>query len=214
MDLENDLTLAIHLKMTGQLIWKPPVNTPDKHTRFLLRFCRTENELHFQDMRKFGFISIFASSNEADIPWLASLGPEPLEIDYPSFSKLFTNRKKPLKSLLLDQEFLAGIGNIYADEILFRAKIHPQKKADLLSEKDKKRLWQSMRLVLTEAINLKGSSIRNYRDSDGVRGNFQNFHRVYGREGLPCPECRTKISRIRLGGRSSFFCPQCQKLQK
>lgn len=212
IDLEGDLTLAFHLKMTGRLIWKSAENISDKHTRLIIKFHRTENELHFQDMRKFGFIYLFSTSKELETPWISSLGPEPLKIKYAAFSNLFRSRKRPVKCLLLDQKFLAGIGNIYADEILFRAKIHPKQKSCSLSERDKKKLWRSMRRVLFEAVELRGSSVRNYIDSNGERGAFQDFHRVYGREGLPCLECGTKIRRIRLGGRSSFFCPQCQKL--
>ena len=116
--------------------------------------------------------------------------------------------------MLLNQNFIAGIGNIYADEILFQAKIHPLTSASYLSVKDKEMLWRAMRDVLRDAIEKRGSSIRDFEDPEGIPGGFQNYHQVYGRRGLPCRLCGEKIERLRLGGRSSFFCPRCQKLRR
>jgi len=116
-----------------------------------------------------------------------------------------------LKSLLLDQRFLAGIGNIYADEILFEARLHPLTVPSSLKVKETARLWAAVQSVLKKAIAAGGSSIRDYKDADGMDGLFQNEHRVYGRKGRPCPRCGTKVRRLVIGGRSSFFCPRCQR---
>jgi formamidopyrimidine-DNA glycosylase len=142
---------------------------------------------------------------------LSQLGPEPMEIERDKFADLFRGRKARIKSLLLDQTFLAGIGNIYADEILFRAKIHPSLPAASLTAEDLFRIWSAMNHILRSAIAHRGSSIRDFVDTDGRDGEYQKQHQVYGREGLSCPECAHKISRLRISGRSSYVCPVCQK---
>lgn len=214
IDFERNLSLLIHLKMTGQLLFYPREEPLDKHTHFILSFKDKNNELRFRDVRKFGFISCLRSFDVSRADELKDLGPEPLEIDFPYFKKLFHGRKARLKSLLLNQNFIAGIGNIYADEVLFLAKLHPLTPASHLSDDDLKRLLKAMRNVLRKAIIHKGSSIRTFTNAEGKRGNFQDYHQVYGRESLFCFICREKIKRLRLGGRSSFFCPRCQKEKK
>jgi len=197
IDFERDLSLLIHLKMTG-----------------ILSFKDENNELRFRDVRKFGFISCIRNLNVYCADELKNLGPEPLEIDFPLFKKLFQGRKARLKGLLLNQNFIAGIGNIYADEILFQSKLHPLTPASHLGHDDLKRLLKAMREVLKKAIIHKGSSIRTFTNAEGKRGKFQDYHQVYGRESLSCFICGEKIKRLRLGGRSSFFCPRCQKEKK
>jgi formamidopyrimidine-DNA glycosylase len=211
IEFERNLILLIHLKMTGQLLFYPREESLDKHTHFILSFKDENNELRFRDVRKFGFISCIRNLDISCVDELKNLGPEPLEIDFSFFKKLFQGRKARLKSLLLNQNFIAGIGNIYADEILFQAKLHPLTHASHLGSDDLKRLLKAMRDVLRKAIIHKGSSIRSFTNAEGERGKFQNYHQVYGRESLFCFVCGEKIKRLRLGGRSSFFCPRCQK---
>lgn len=214
IDLEKELSFLIHLKMTGQLLFYPREEPLDKHTHFVLSFKDENNELRFRDVRKFGFISCLRTFNASCADELENLGPEPLEIKFPAFKKLFQSRKARLKSLLLNQNFIAGIGNIYADEILFKAKLHPLTPASHLGDDDLKRLLMAMRDVLRKAIIHRGSSIRSFTNDEGKRGEFQDYHQVYGRESLSCFICGKKIERLRLGGRSSFFCPRCQKEKK
>jgi formamidopyrimidine-DNA glycosylase len=211
IDCEGDLSLLFHFKMTGQLLFYPREEPLDRHTHFILSFKGKNIELRFRDVRKFGFISLVRASEALFQDELKGLGPEPLEIDFARFRRLFAGRKGRLKSLLLNQNFIAGIGNIYADEILFQAKIHPLTSASCLGEDDLRQLWRAMRNVLRKALSHKGSSIRDFRDAEGRRGQFQNFHLVYGRESLACYTCGGRVSRIRLGGRSTFFCPGCQE---
>jgi formamidopyrimidine-DNA glycosylase len=213
IDCEGNLSLIIHLKMTGQLIFYSKDEPLDKHTHFVLFFKGRSEELRFRDVRKFGFISCRRTSDLDSSGELRQLGPEPLEMDFPCFCRLFQGRTARLKSLLLNQNFLAGIGNIYSDEILFEAKVHPLTPASCLREKELKLLWRAMRSVLERAIRYKGSTIRDFTDAEGRKGGFQNRHQVYGRESLPCFICGASVARFRLGGRSSFFCPECQKVR-
>lgn len=212
LDCEGDLTLLIHLGMTGQLFCAFPDQPMDKHTHFLLSFENFRQELRFRDVRKFGFLSCLFSNQAFGQNRLVRLGPEPLEIEYRDFVFLFKGRKARLKSLLLDQSFIAGIGNIYADEILFQAQLHPLQSSRSLGKAELKRLWRAVRNVLRHAIEHKGSSIRDYRDSKSQKGRFQDYHLVYGKESSPCSVCGQKIVRIRINGRSSFYCPNCQPL--
>lgn len=213
IDCEGNLSLIIHLKMTGQLIFYTKDEPLDKHTHFVLFFKGQSEELRFRDVRKFGFICCRQTLDPDSIDELRQLGPEPLEIDFTRFCRLFQGRTARLKSLLLNQNFLAGIGNIYSDEILFKAKKHPLLSASCLEESDLRLLWKAMRSVLKKAIRYKGSTIRDFTDAEGQKGNFQYRHQVYGRESLPCFICGAPIVRLRLGRRSSFFCPECQKVR-
>ncbi len=206
---EGGRTLIFHLKMTGQFLFAGPGSAPDKHTRLVIPLAGRGIELHFNDIRKFGFVCCAGPSSPA--PEIEALGPEPLETGFPAFARLMKSRRGAVKALLLNQKAIAGIGNIYADEMLFRAGIHPLSSGASLGEDKVRALWKSMRAVLRQAIARKGSSIRDYTDPDGEPGDFQELHRVYGREGEKCLRCATPIRRIRVGGRSSFFCPRCQK---
>jgi formamidopyrimidine-DNA glycosylase len=214
IDFERNLSLLIHLKMTGQLLFCPREEPLDKHTHFVLSFKDEKNELRFRDVRKFGFISCLRTFDVSCADELKNLGPEPLEIKLFQFKKLFQGRKARLKSLLLNQYFISGIGNIYADEILFQAKLHPLVPASHIGDEDLKRLLKAVRGILRRAIIHKGSSIRSFTNDEGKTGEFQDYHKVYGRESLSCFICGEKIRRLRLGGRSSFFCPRCQKEKK
>jgi formamidopyrimidine-DNA glycosylase len=210
IDGEGGWALLFHLKMTGLLLLENPAIPPGKHARLVLKFEKSDRELRFHDIRRFGFLRCLAGGSGCVSPELDALGPEPLDIAPETFVRLFAGRRGSLKPLLLDQRFIAGIGNIYADEILHRARLHPRTPVQRLDRRGLRTLRKAVISVLEEAIRRKGSSIRDYADPDGRPGEFQEFHRVYGREGEPCRKCGTKILRIRVGGRSSFFCPSCQ----
>ncbi len=208
---EGGLSFAFHLKMTGGFQFVPKGASPDKQTRLIFTFRGVTPDLHFRDTRKFARLYALRTEAVAGFPSIAALGPEPLEVSLEDFARLIRRRKGRLKSLLLNQAFLAGIGNIYADEILFRSRLHPLRKASTLRQEEIECLWESIRFVLRRAIARGGSSIRDYADSEGRRGSFQESHRVYGREGEPCAGCEGLIVRRVIGGRASFFCPKCQK---
>ena len=214
MECQGPLYLIFHLKMTGRLLWTTRSTPRDKHTHLALSFKRRTHELRFRDVRKFGFVRCLEASNPLECEELRRLGPEPLELDLGSFARLFLGRKGRMKSLLLDQTFLAGIGNIYADEMLFEAGLHPLTPASSLTNAQKKRLWTAMRNVLRRAIAAGGSTIRDFKNADGADGLFQQEHRVYGRESLPCRRCGAKIRRLKIGARTSHFCPRCQRRRR
>jgi formamidopyrimidine-DNA glycosylase len=199
--------LYIHLGMTGQLTLREPGYpvAPHTHGFFALDDGR---ELRYTDIRRFGRIRLVVASRAADFQSL--LGFEPLEITLEEFRARFGGRRARIKALLLDQRVLRGLGNIYADESLFRARIHPARLAWNLTESQMAALYHAVREVLTTAIRLRGSSISDYVDSEGNRGGFQRLHRVYQREGKPCVCCAAKIRRVIVASRSSYFCPHCQ----
>jgi len=192
----------VHLGMTGSLRVCPQDAQVEKHTHAILRLA-SGRELRFVDPRRFGRLSV--------IEKFEAPGAEPLQIPFADFARLFRNRKTPIKSALLNQKLLSGVGNIYADEALFRAGIRPRRRAASLTRDELKRLHSALKRVLREAIRLGGSSISDYVDSNGEEGFFQLKHRVYGREGKLCLVCKTPIKRIVIAGRSSHYCPRCQK---
>ncbi len=198
----DDAQWIVHLGMTGRLLVCRPESELEKHTHAVLRLA-SGRELRFIDPRRFGRLSV--------INKFAAPGAEPLEIISADFAALFRRRKILIKSALLNQKLLSGVGNIYADEALFRAGIRPRRRAGSLTRDELRRLHLALGKVLREAIRSGGSSISNYVDSDGEEGFFQLKHRVYGREGQRCLVCRRSIKRIVIGGRSSHYCPQCQK---
>jgi formamidopyrimidine-DNA glycosylase len=192
----------VHLGMTGRMLVCPPGEKIEKHTHAVAKLS-SGRELRFVDPRRFGRLSV---SNSFEAP-----GSEPLQVDLPRFESLFRGRKTPIKSALLNQKLLSGVGNIYADESLFRARVRPRRRAASLTRDELGRLYQAVREVLKEAIALGGSSISDYVNSDGEEGFFQLQHRVYGREGEPCLVCRTPVKRVVIAGRSAHYCPKCQK---
>jgi formamidopyrimidine-DNA glycosylase len=206
-NLDERFYLVIHLGMTGQLTTRlsgDPV-PPHTHVFFALDDGR---ELRYTDIRRFGRMLLVPESRIAG--FRDRLGAEPLEITLEEFCARFGSRRARVKALLLDQAVLRGVGNIYADESLFRARIHPARIAQNLTQTQLTALHKSVREILTTAIRLRGSSISDYVDSDGNRGEFQFRHRVYQREGKPCFRCHKKIRRMIVAGRSSHFCPHCQ----
>jgi formamidopyrimidine-DNA glycosylase len=192
----------VHLGMTGRMLVCTPDSEIAKHTHLIAKLA-SGRELRFVDPRRFGRLSV-ATGFEAD-------GSEPLEVQLDHFVTLFQGRKTPIKSALLNQKLLRGVGNIYADESLFRAGVRPRRRASSLTREDLRRLYPAVQGVLREAIALGGSSVSDYVDSDGEEGFFQLQHRVYGREGEPCLVCKTPIKRVVIAGRSSHYCPKCQK---
>ena len=197
----------VHLGMTGRLLVTPPDAplAPHTHARLLLA---GGSELRFVDPRRFGRLEF---RDLARHQGFAGPGAEPLTIGAADFAALFRSRRIAIKPALLNQKLLSGVGNIYADESLFHAGIRPRKAAGRLTRAELERLRLSLRQVLQHAIRLGGSSISDYVDADGARGFFQLEHCVYQRTGEPCRTCRTPIRRIVLGGRSTHFCPHCQK---
>ncbi len=219
--------LAFHLKMTGQIMVHPVSEPEHKHTRLIFDLIEEDGEaateknvrpagrLFFDDTRKFGYCRILTPATLDDWPFWRSLGPEPLEIDAEKFGQCFLDnrgraRGGKIKALLMDQAVVVGIGNIYADEALFRAGISPAAPAAALSAQDFTRLHQAVQEVLLESIAACGSSIRDYRDADGNVGAFQNTFRVYGRKGEACVNCAGPLAQTRIAGRTTTFCPRCQ----
>ncbi len=195
----------IHLGMTGRMLVAPAGADPVKHTH-LVATLSSGRELRFIDPRMFGKLAVHRLPKQFAAP-----GKEPLEVSSDEFLKLFRGRKTPIKSALLNQKLLSGVGNIYADESLFRAGIRPRRRAAALSRAELGRLNSALNEVLREAIALGGSSVSDYVDADGNRGFFQLQHRVYGREGEPCLVCKSPIKRVVIAGRSSHYCSRCQK---
>jgi formamidopyrimidine-DNA glycosylase len=204
---ESRLNFIIHLGMTGQLAVCRPGDSVKPHTHcfFALDDGR---ELRYTDIRRFGRMLLVPESGMAE--FLGHLGKEPLEIGADEFCRDLGSKKSRIKAVLLDQRVLRGIGNIYADESLYRARIHPARVAEKLGKKQLLALRRAVREILTAAILLRGSSISDYVDTEGKRGKFQQRHRVYQRTGKPCFRCREKIRRVIVAGRSSHFCPRCQ----
>jgi formamidopyrimidine-DNA glycosylase len=194
----------VHLGMTGRLQVCDPLAEVEKHTHAVVKL-RSGREVRFVDPRRFGRLSVTTSA-EFD-----ATGIEPLEVDVQTFINLFRGRKTPMKSALLNQKLLRGVGNIYADESLFRAGIRPRRRGSSITRDQLAKLHTALKKVLLEAIALGGSSVSDYVDADGEEGFFQLQHRVYGREGEPCLICKTGIKRVVIAGRSSHYCPKCQK---
>ena len=201
-DGEGGAQWIVHLGMTGRLVVCPPDAEVAKHTHAIVRLS-SGRELRFIDPRRFGRLKVMKE--------FAISGAEPLEIRQEEFAALFRKRRTPIKSALLNQNLLSGVGNIYADEALFRAGIRPRRRAASLSRDELARLCRALRQVLKQAIRLGGSTVSSYVDADGQEGSFQLRHRVYGRGGKPCLVCKTPIRRIVLAGRSSHYCPKCQR---
>jgi len=195
--------LYVHLGMTGKLLWN---GKPGKYTRASLDF--DDGTLLFDDIRTFGRFEFFGAKENA----LGRVGPDALTVSAQEFLSRLKERRGRIKAVLLSQSFLAGVGNIYADEALFAARIHPRAMAGRLSEARSRRLHSEMVKILSEAIRHKGSSISDYVDGFGERGSFQQLHKVYGQTGKPCPSCGTEIRRIVVGQRGTHYCPRCQRV--
>jgi formamidopyrimidine-DNA glycosylase len=193
----------VHLGMTGRMLIAMPDAELAKHTHLVARLA-SGRELRFVDPRRFGRLEVRDSN-------FSGPGAEPLEISANAFAHLFHRRAAPIKALLLNQTLLHGVGNIYADESLFRAGVRPRRRANTLTNAELAKLHSAVRQVLKEAIAAGGSSVSDYVDADGEAGFFQFQHRAYGREGQPCLVCKTKIKKIVVAGRGTHYCPKCQK---
>jgi formamidopyrimidine-DNA glycosylase len=208
----EDFLLLFHFGMSGSLTFTLEGGCLGKHTHLVLGFS-DRSELRYEDPRTFGRIELYPFCPLEEIPGLARLGPEPLEgtLSWHVIGSALGRRKGPIKLVLMDQQVIAGIGNIYASEILFQSSIHPEKPACDLTAAECKRLSPAIRKVLRSAIGKGGTSIISFRNAEGKKGGFQDLLQVYGREEEGCPRCNTPIRMRILGGRSTFFCPQCQK---
>ena len=204
----EETALLVHLGMTGRLFPVAANEIHLKHTHVVM-LLEDGLELRYVDPRRFGRIAYLAG--EVLRQELLRFGSDPLEAGLEEFVARIAGRRSRIKALLLDQQVLRGVGNIYADESLWRAKIHPAKLAASLNRNQGKLLFESLQKILQEAIVLRGSSISDFLDAEGQPGEYQRHHQVYGREGKRCPRCRTEIRRGIVAGRSSFYCPKCQK---
>lgn len=211
IDLDRDEHLIFHLKMTGKVLFFYRDNfTVDKHTRLIFTLS-SGNRLAFHDIRKFGYCRLLDSQGLKKWSYYSTLGLEPLKMNQEEFKGAISKRKGRIKSLLLDQRVIAGIGNIYADESLYLAGIHPECPGSCLEETEFKALYKAVREVLKKALLAKGTSFRDYVDGLGNPGSYQNNFLVYGRKGQECKNCGCQLESKKISGRSTVFCPQCQK---
>jgi formamidopyrimidine-DNA glycosylase len=200
-------SLLVHLGMTGQLAPSSAAQPANKHTHVYLTLD-DGRELRYTDPRRFGRMAYLTEGPLAEE--LRAFGADPLEVNAAEFAGRIRSRSARIKALLLDQSVLRGVGNIYADESLWRAKIHPARLGNRLSAREAETLRKALQDILKKAIVMRGSSISDFLDADGEPGEYQRRHRAYGREGERCYRCRTIIRRIIVAGRSSYFCPKCQ----
>ncbi|MFN5514553.1 MAG: DNA-formamidopyrimidine glycosylase, partial [Cyanobacteriota bacterium] len=214
--LENGVSagyLGVHLRMTGQLLWVPSNEPRATHTKVCFH-CRGGRDLRFIDIRTFGKLWRLPAGVEPEtiISGLKTLGPEPWAESFtPQFlEKRFSKSRRPLKTALLDQRLVAGLGNIYADEVLFQTGLHPLTPANVLTPAQTETLHRQIQQTLEQAISAGGTTFSNFRGVTGINGNYGGQAWVYGRRGEPCRVCGVTIERLKIGGRSSHFCPQCQ----
>jgi formamidopyrimidine-DNA glycosylase len=203
--LDDENRFYVHLGMTGRLTVESSGAPVEKHTHFIANLSDRRRQLRFRDPRRFGGIW-WMGRDSCD----ERMGPEPLTLRFTQLSKRLARTTRAIKNVLLDQTVIAGVGNIYADEALFAARIHPLRRANELARDEVRRLNRAVKLTLRRAVRHRGSTLRDYVDAEGVAGAFQTLHRVYDRAGEPCRSCRHPIERIVLGGRSTHFCPNCQ----
>lgn len=226
--LNNGWALVTHLRMTGQMVYRGEENwgaghpnddflndLPNKSTRVEIDF-EDQTKLFFNDQRKFGYMKLLPEPEIEELSFFQKLGPEPLEDNFTVeiFKERLSKKKSSLvKPTILDQSVIAGVGNIYADEALWRAKIHPETRIKDFSNVDFENLHESIRFVMNKSIEKGGSTDRNYVNADGSRGNYLEYAAVYHKNGQPCKRCGTEISKIRVGGRGTHFCENCQKIK-
>lgn len=230
IDLSNGHSLAIHVKLTGQLIFrdastkneplskKVGEDLPGKFTHVIFTLDKGAI-LYYNDIRRFGWIKVVATDDLNSIPFFKDMGPEPpvakvqkgrAVLDFKKFSEILSRANVPVKVTIMDQKRIGGIGNIYANDSLFMARIDPRRKGKDLSEAEKKRLYDAIEKSLRKGLKYGGASELNFVDALGQDGGYQNHMLVYGKKGEPCPNCGKKILRIMIGGRGTFFCPACQ----
>ncbi len=227
IDLDTDYSLVIHLKMTGQLVFRSASTNfgaghpndsligklPDKSTRVIFTF-KDGSHLFFNDQRKFGWVRLLPTLEVENLDFFKKVGPEPLGDDFSAkdfADRLMRRKNSGIKAVLLDQTVLAGVGNIYADESLWAAKIHPETKVSDVPAAKLKKLYEELRRILKLSIEKGGSTDRNYVNHEGKRGSYLSFAAVFRREGQPCLRCGTAIIKTRAAGRGTHLCPKCQK---
>ncbi len=226
IDLDSNYSLVIHLKMTGQLVYRGaeyfgaghPTDSlvgdlPDRSTRVVLSLDNN-SKLFFNDQRKFGWVRLMPTIAVAETNFMKKVGPEPLEDGFTAevfYDRIQRRKGSNIKAVLLDQTVLAGVGNIYADESLWDAQIHPGTLVKDISKQRAKKLFTAVREVLQLSIDKGGSTNKNYVNAEGKKGSYMDFARVFRRENLPCPRCGTTIEKIRVAGRGTHICPKCQK---
>jgi formamidopyrimidine-DNA glycosylase len=228
IDLSTNYTLVIHLKMTGQLVFVDDNsrfgaghpndslvnNLPDKSTRVTFDFA-DGSHLYFNDQRKFGWVRLLPTPEVPNIDFMKKVGPEPLEADFTAMEFISRFKRRPrtsIKAAILDQTVIAGVGNIYADESLWGAKIHPKRLVESITDQEFNDLYTEVRAVMNLSIEKGGSTNRNYVNAEGKKGSYMDFARVFRREGLPCPRCGTEIIKIKVAGRGTHICPHDQQL--
>jgi formamidopyrimidine-DNA glycosylase len=212
LDLDGGRHLVLHLGMTGQLTVTDAAEPVQGHTHLIFDLEGGKRQLRFRDIRRFGSATLFPTDAALERFFESSgLGPEPFGLDAGYWRKRLAATDRSLKAVLLDQGVVAGVGNIYADESLFEARLHPARRACDLDARGADRLRRAVETVLSRAIERRGSSIRNYVGGSGLQGGYQNEFRVYGRKGGPCPRCGAAIACMRLAGRASHYCPHCQR---
>ncbi len=224
VDLDNGTTMMIHLRMTGQLIWRgekdfvaghPSKNftdaLPNAQTRVTFEF--EEGKLFFNDQRKFGFVKLMATDEVDQDSFIASLGKEPWEMSTEElYEKCQRHKNALIKAVLLDQKAIAGLGNIYADESLFYARVHPERRAGELSREEVEQILEGARVTMQASIDSGGSTMATYVKPDGTTGNYlEKFAQVFRREGQACPRCGAEIIKMKVAGRGTHICPECQK---
>ncbi len=204
IDFSDGSSLIFHLKLTGQLVFN---GEPGRFTRHVFKFD-DGSRLIFNDLRKFGWWKMVKNTKKIE----QGFGPEALDLDMRTFRDLLKKRPNArIKQFLMDQKIIAGIGNIYSDEILFASRVHPLRPVKTLKEEEIKGICLNIKKILRKAIEYKGSSVESYLDAYGRKGSFVKYHKVYQKEGKKCPRCGSEIKRIKLGGRSARFCPKCQR---
>lgn len=204
LELSNHHSLTVHLRMTGQLVY------PGEPEKSRVSFKLSNGKfLDYRDSRVLGELRLV--SDWENMKFVKDLGPEPFDMSAKDFQLALAGKKTKIKPLLLDQKFISGVGNLYAAEALFRAKIHPEQNANKLTAGESRRLFLAIKHVLTSAIRHHGSSVDQYVQLTGRPGDFVRFHKVYDRAGKPCFVCGANVKRISLGGRGTYFCPKCQK---
>lgn len=227
IDLSTDYTLVIHLKMTGQMVYRGTAvfgaghpnesligELPDRSTRVTLSFA-DGSHLYFNDQRKFGWMRLLPTIEVPEIDFMKKVGPEPLEAEFTSeeFAARFTRRAgTSIKAALLDQTVVAGVGNIYADESLWGARVHPKRLVKTITTDEFAAIYRELRDVMALAIEKGGSTDRNYVSAEGRRGSYLDFARAFRREGQPCPRCGETIIKFKAAGRGTHICPHCQVL--
>jgi formamidopyrimidine-DNA glycosylase len=216
VNMSGGVTLWVHLKMTGHMFWLPRSAPVAKHDLVLFDFESSlvhpdSYHLRFNDYRRFGRLRVYPTDELFDQPGLAELGPEPLELGRRDFVTLCRGSHRMIKPALLDQSFIAGLGNIYADEALYYSRLHPRRLTDSVSPRKLGELHSHIQYLLRRSIELMGTSVDSYSGVNGQTGRFQTYLKAYNSEGRPCERCSRLIVREKIGSRSAHYCPQCQR---